>query len=57
MFNVLFSVLFLCSCSESVGKVLRVCPCYQKDVLVSALDILMKSCRFLVWKSQSQSSK
>ena len=33
MFNVLFSVLFLCFCSESVRKVLTVCLCYQKDVL------------------------
>ena len=33
MFNVLFSVLFLCFCSESVRKVVRVCLCYQKDVL------------------------
>ena len=33
MFNVLFSVLFLCFCSESVRKVLRVCLCYLKDVL------------------------
>ena len=33
MFNVLFSVLFLCFCSESVRKVLRVCLCYRKDVL------------------------
>ena len=33
MFNVLFSVLFLCFCSESVGKVLRVRLCYRKDVL------------------------
>ena len=33
MFNVLFSVLFLCFCSESVRRVLRVCLCYQKDVL------------------------
>ena len=33
MFNVLFSVLFLCFCSESVQKVLRVCLCYRKDVL------------------------
>ena len=33
MFNVLFTVLFLCFCSESVGKVLRVCLCYRKDVL------------------------
>ena len=29
----LFSVLFLCFCSESVRKVLRVCLCYRKDVL------------------------
>ena len=33
MFNVVFSVLFLCFCSESVRKVLRVCLCYRKDVL------------------------
>ena len=33
MFNVLFSVLFLCFCSEPVPKVLRVCLYYQKDVL------------------------
>ena len=33
MFNVLFSVLFLCFCSELVRKVLRVCLCYRKDVL------------------------
>ena len=33
MFNVLFSVLFLCFCSESVQKVPRACLCYQKDVL------------------------
>ena len=33
MFNVLFSVHFLCFCLESVRKVLRVCLCYQKDVL------------------------
>ena len=33
MFNVLFIVLFLCFCSESVRKVLRVCLCYRKDVL------------------------
>ena len=33
MFNVLLSVLFLCFCSESVLKVLRVCLCYQKDDL------------------------
>ena len=32
-FNVLFSVLFLCFCSASVRKVLRVCLCYRKDVL------------------------
>ena len=25
--------------------------------LISDLDILMKSCRFLMWKSQNQSSK
>ena len=31
--NVLFSVLFLCFCSGSVRKVLRVCLCYRKDVL------------------------
>ena len=35
MFNVLFSVLFLCFSSELVRKVLRVCLCYQKDVLDS----------------------
>ena len=35
MFNVLFSVLFLCICSESVRKVLRVCLCYRKNVLDS----------------------
>ena len=29
----MFSVFFLCFCSESVRKVLRVCLCYQKDVL------------------------
>ena len=34
MFNVLFSVLSLCFCSESLRKVLRVCFCYQKDALV-----------------------
>ena len=33
MFNLLFSVLFLCFCSESVRKALRVCLCYQEDVL------------------------
>ena len=33
MFNGLFSVLFLCFCSESVRKVPRVCLCYRKDVL------------------------
>ena len=33
MFNVLFSVLFLCFFSESVRKVLRVCLSYRKDVL------------------------
>ena len=33
MFNVLFSVLSLAFCSESVRKALRVCLCYQKDVL------------------------
>ena len=33
MFNVLFGVLFLCFCSESDRKVLRVCLCYRKDVL------------------------
>ena len=33
MFNVLFSVLLLCFCSESVRKVVRVCLCYRKDVL------------------------
>ena len=35
MFNVLFSVLFLCFCSEWVRKMLRVCLCYRKDVLDS----------------------
>ena len=35
MVHVLFSVLFLCFCSESVRKVLRVCLCYRKDVLDS----------------------
>ena len=29
----------------------------RKMSLISALDILMKSCRFLKWKSQNQSSK
>ena len=33
MFNVLFSVLFFCFCSESVRKVLRACLCNRKDVL------------------------
>ena len=33
MFNVLFSVLFLCFCSVLVRKVLRVYLCYLKDVL------------------------
>ena len=33
MFNVLFTVLFLCFCSESVRKVLRVRLCYRKGVL------------------------
>ena len=33
MFNVLFSVLFLSFCPESVRKVLRVCLCYRKVVL------------------------
>ena len=33
MFDVLSSVLFLCFCSESLRKVLRVCLCYRKDVL------------------------
>ena len=37
MFNVLFSVLFLCFCSELVQKVLRVCLCYRKMSLISAL--------------------
>ena len=30
---------------------------YRKMSLISALDILMKSCKFLTWKSQHQSSK
>ena len=28
-------MFFLCFCSESVRKVLRVCLCYRKDVLDS----------------------
>ena len=57
MFNVLFSVLFLCFCSELVRKVLRVCLCYRKDVLDWCLIDLMKSCRFLMLKSQNLRSK
>ena len=29
----------------------------RKMSLISALDILIKSCSFLMWKSQNQSSK
>ena len=32
-FSYLFGVFFLCFCSESVRKVLRVCLRYRKDVL------------------------
>ena len=46
MFNVLFGVLFLCFCSESVRKVLGFASATKKMSLISALDILMKSCRF-----------
>ena len=54
MFNVLFSVLFLCFCSESVRKVLRVCLCYLKDVLVQCPRYFGEILQFLMLKTQSK---
>ena len=57
MFNVLFSVLFLCFCSELVRKVLRVWLCYQKDVLDYRPRYFDEILQVLIWKSQNQGSK
>ena len=57
MFNVLFSVLFLCSAQSRFERYSGFASATRKMSLISAPDILMKSCSFLRWKSQNQSSK
>ena len=56
MFNVLFSVLFLCFCSESVPKVLRVCLCYRKDVLDWCLIDFDEVLQVLMLKTQTKAA-
>ena len=46
IFSVLFSVLFLCFCSESFERYSEFASDTGKISLISALDILVKSCRF-----------
>ena len=53
-----FSVCFSCASAQSrFERYSGFASATAKMSLISALDILMKSCRFLMWKSQNQSSK